>query len=425
MIKNLSENQENQENSQKAVAADSKVRDLESLMKKVNSAIDQKKYHDAKFCVQEIFMKFPDLPKKEKSDLLAISAEISYWLGEYAAAKQDGNLALQLNPKNSAAHLVLGKIALAEYFFTKAKGHFMSANDQDPAVQLALCRLYIKLRDIRNARMHLIKASHLLPAGSLEFDLLQNYLAILESNKSVSAKKQGYLIQSFEGNPDCMIILAELYITAGEYAQAKGVLSRLLVVCPENDQVQGLLAQCALAEEDYAGANQSAENALRRNPFNAFALTVSMKVASKYGDYNLAESIGKRILAQSPEYILAHANLGDVYFLQGRYDLAVNEYQAANELMQTETKGSKLRKARLLIMNRDYQAACGILENLLDSQGMFYDDALCDLMLTYSALGEEEKKQELIQRLEMRKIYSRRIERMLECVYSGKTVEKI
>lgn len=387
---------------------------FERLLSQAYQKIEEKSYREARRLFQQILKEFPDLKKNEKGRILGLSGKMSYWLGEYFVAKQDLNLALQLNPRNDIANLYLGKIALSEYFFTKAKGYFMSIKRPNAEADLALCRLYIRLRDLPQATQALRQASHSMPASHPEYRLMHAYISLLSGDHASSVRDALNLVKELEHDPDALIILAELLVTAGNYKEAKAILDTLVSLLPGNDQIYGLFAQCSYAAEDYEGALRNAGQALSLNPFNAFAMTVHLKVACRRGEYQTAEALGHRILEQSPEYTLGHTNLGDVYFLQGRYDLARQEYLDANEYMDTKTRGSQLRQARLAFIDKDFSKAKSILEPLTFAQGLYYDDALCDLLMVYDLLEEREKKQDLMDRMEIRKSYSYRIDEMLK-----------
>ncbi|MEK7523627.1 MAG: hypothetical protein AAB588_01220, partial [Patescibacteria group bacterium] len=139
-----------------------------------------------------------------------------------------------------------------------------------------------------------------------------------------------------------------------------------------------------------------------------------MKLACRSGNYSSAESLGLQILEDSPEYSLAHANLGDVYFNEGRYELAQVEYEQTQQLMNSETKGAKLRQARMKFIRSDFDGAAEILEKLIEGYHTYYDDAMCDLFLCYERLGDEEKKDDIVDKMQVRRSFYRRTENLLK-----------
>jgi len=145
-----------------------------------------------------------------------------------------------------------------------------------------------------------------------------------------------------------------------------------------------------------------------------YAKTALVKLAVRSGNYSAAESVGCEILRDSPQYSLGHANLGDVYFIQGRYELAQIEYEQTMELMDSQTKGARLRQARMKYIEGDFASAALILEGLVEGYHTYYDDAMCDLALCYDQIGDEDKKDQLIDKMQIRRSFYHRTEKILQ-----------
>ncbi|PIQ77884.1 hypothetical protein COV82_02445 [Candidatus Peregrinibacteria bacterium CG11_big_fil_rev_8_21_14_0_20_46_8] len=392
---------------------------FDELWQRAQQEIKSQEYALARATLMDILDICQDLPREKRAEVLALGGKIGYWLGDYKGAKDDCNAALQLNPRADDAHITLGKIATNEYFFSKAQGHFATVQKPNSECELALCRLHIRLRNPSKARQHLSSAAGNISASHPEFKLYAAYLNLLEGN-TAAAQQALSTSKEISKNPEAAITLAELMVTAGQYSAAQSLLNQLQTIIPANDQIYGLLAQCAFAQGEFQSAEQYAKRALIHNPMNLFAITVQMKAKTRQGEYDDAEELGLRILQLAPEYPLAHANLGDVYFAQGKFDEARSEYKVTQQHTGADTKGSKLRRARMAYMLGNYDEARSGLEQLLNTSDLIYDDAIADLHLIYSMLGLDEERQKLQAKMETRRAYSHRIGTILAQVTNTK-----
>ncbi|MGE3279367.1 MAG: hypothetical protein AB7J40_06380, partial [Candidatus Altimarinota bacterium] len=102
--------------------------------------------------------------------------------------------------------------------------------------------------------------------------------------------------------------------------------------------------------------------------------------------------------------------------------LAKREYSRTESLIDSKTKGALLRQARLKMMDGHYEDAARGLEDMIAQIHTYYDDAMCDLLVCYEHIDEPEKKQELLQKMSLRKVFSRRIDQMLRTI--EKSVEE-
>lgn len=389
----------------------------EIMMREAYEALKKERYEDAASIFEEILRKFSStLSDTEKNIIHAELGTIYFWLGDYGAAKQHGEAALMAGD-NDEAYRVLGKIAVAEYQFPKARGYFSKISHDNPARPLGLCLIAIKLRDTGAAESFIREAAKNVSSRDPEFRLCEAYLELLQGASKRAVLVTREVVREFSAktrrDPALLLLAAEIFMTAGNYGEAAGLSKNVEEVCHENDQVFALQAHTAYADEEYGAAENSARHAIEINPRNAYAKTVLMKLAVRSGTYAVAEELGKQILSDSPEYSLAHANLGDVYFNQGRYELAQIEYEQTQQLMNADTKGAHLRKARMQFISENFPAAAAILEKLIETQHTYYDDAMCDLLLCYDRMNEEEKKETLMAKMEYRRTFFHRTEKLL------------
>lgn len=384
------------------------------MMREAEEQMGKQEYQAAADTFESILKRFR--VALEDDQLSLIHSELGtlyYWLGDYDAAQKHCEDALAFG-NNDHAYAVLGKLAVAKFQFTKARGYFSKISDDNPARSLGLCLVSIKLRDSLGAESFLREASAKVSKTDPEFRTYQAYFLIFKGASAQAVAASRELLPKCEKDPALVLLLAEIFMTAGHFGEAASAARKVKRACPQNDGVFAILAHSAFAEENLQDAEAQAREAVRLNPWNAYAKTVLMKLATRSGSYATAEDIGMQILKDSPEYSLARANLGDVYFNQGRYELAQIEYEQTFELMKADTKGARLRQARMKFINGDYHSAAEILEHLIEAEKhTYYDDAMCDLALSYDQLRDEAKKAELLEKMQLRRDFYYRTEKIL------------
>lgn len=412
----MQENKESQKSpEQKGVSAGISIGLQDVLMREAYEHIARGEHEAAANIFEDILRKFgKNIDDNQKNLIHSELAMVYFWLGSYDSAEYSAENALGFG-ENDQAYVVLGRIALARFNFPQARGFFSKISKENPARPLGLCLVSIKLRDIVGAEIFLREAKDMKrPDFEKELGVYEAYIFLLKGDsKNAVAIVRGFAPKC-ERDPFLHLIIAEIFMTAGNYGEATAAAEKIKKTCPQNDGVFAVLAHSAYAQEDYLNADSFAHEAVRLNPFNAYAKTVLMKLAVRSGSYDFAESIGSQILVDTPEYSLAHANLGDVYFIQGRYELAQIEYDQTQQLMNSDTKGARLRKARMKFMDKDYKGAAIILEQLIESHHTYYDDAMCDLALCYDKLGDEEKKSEVMDKMAFRRSFYHRTENLLK-----------
>ncbi len=385
------------------------------LMREAHELTMKKQYAPAAAVLNDVVQRFGvTLEPQQKSLLHSELGTLFFWLGDYDSARRHCEDAAAFSDTNDQAFIILGKIAVAQFQFPKARGYFSKVSSKNSGRPLGMCLVSLKLRDIIGAEVFLRDAEGLVSQTDPELRVYKTYFQLLKGDPTLAIKEARTLIKKCERDPALMLLLAEIFMTAGNYGEASAVAKKVGHVCPENDGVFAILAHAAYAEEDLGAAENHARDALRFNPANAYAKTVLMKLATRDGRYETAEVLGMQILADCPEYSLGHANLGDVYFNQGRYELAETEYEQTLELMNSQTKGAHLRQARMKFIEEDYKAAAHILEKLIESEHTYYDDAMCDLFLCYERLGDEEKKDDIVDKMQVRRSFYRRTENLLK-----------
>lgn len=387
----------------------------EVLMREASEKVAKGEYMAAADIFKDILRRFGvTLDDKQKSLLNSELGTVYFWLGDLASAKQHAENSLGYGDDNDQAYNILGKIAVAQFQFPKARGYFSKISDENPARPLGLCLVSIRLRDMTGAQSFFREAAGKISPLDPEYCVYEAYLTLLSGGTSAAVTAARELIRKCTKDVTLMLLIAEIFMTAGNYGEAEAAVDVVSKSCPENDMVFAIRAHAAYADENFDAARSYAEEAVRFNPLNAYAKTVLMKLACRTCSYAIAEELGVQIIKDSPEYSLGHANLGDVYFNQERYELAGIEYEQTQQLMNSDTKGARLRKARMKFVEGDYREAAKVLEELIEFHHTYYDDAMCDLALCYDKLGDEEKTKQVLDKMAFRKSFYHRTEKILK-----------
>lgn len=387
---------------------------FESLFKDAYEHMHQQKYREAVSLFEDCAQHEKILSAEEKSMLHSQFGLLYFLLGDYRSAHYHEEKAVGYDAANDQAYAVLGKIAVAEFRFSDARAWFTKISAENPAGDLGQCLVCIKVRDTVGAQKFLHTAADKISPTDKEYKVYATYLHLLQGATKQACASARKLLTECVWGPFLMLVLGEIFMTAGSFGEAAKAAQKVRAVCQENDAAYALLAHTYYAEQSFDAAQQYGEHAVALNPRNAYAKTVLMKCASRKGNYETAEQLGRQTLHDSPEYSLGHANLGDVYFVEGRYELAEVEYEETEQLMNSATKGARLRQARMKFVKADYAGAAEILEHLIDEYHTYYDDAMCDLLMCYDILELEDKKEELLDKMQMRKSFYYRTEKLLE-----------
>lgn len=384
-------------------------------MREAYEALREGKVRQAATIYEDLLKRFSgSLDEKEKGLLSSEAAGAYYAMGDYDGAQQHAERAIQFNGGDDQAHTVLGRIAVSKFNFARAREHFLKIGTTNPARYLGLCLVAVKLRHTTEAANYLREGSAYFSRRDPEYGVLSAYVQLLQGQAKEAVMAARQLLSTLPKDIFLLLLVGEIFMTGGQYGEARAVADKVKALAPDNDQLYALKANAEYSEENWTVAESLAQESLRLNPQNAYAQTVMMKCLVRKGDYLGAEELGKDILRRAPEYALGHANLGDVYFVMGQYDLARLEYEQTEELMDSLTKGARLRKARMQFIDGNYVEAAGLLTELIEGYHTYYDDAMCDLLLCYDRLDNKEGVESVLDKMELRKSFYQRTQQLMQ-----------
>jgi arylsulfatase A-like enzyme/Flp pilus assembly protein TadD len=116
---------------------------------------------------------------------------------------------------------------------------------------------------------------------------------------------------------------------------AETALQKVLALQPNFSLAHRDLGMLLSAKQDYRGASQHLESAIRGGMNDPEVLNAAGIAASQTGDLSLAEKNLQRALALAPNYAEAHLNLGLVFQKTGRAGASRKEYETACQLKST------------------------------------------------------------------------------------------
>lgn len=133
-------------------------------------------------------------------------------------------------------------------------------------------------------------------------------------------------------DPGTQVLLANLYLIAGELQAAEAVLAEVLAVDPENTDALYLLSLVRAALEDIQGQREILEQIISIDPDNAQALAALGELQLEERTTASAEASFQRAVAAEPENLVARVGLANVFLRQNRYEDAEEQLTAAIEI---------------------------------------------------------------------------------------------
>jgi len=321
-------------------------------------------------------------------------------------AKLEAKSALQIQPKNAAAHLLLAKIAWSEGDYRAAFPELQMAVEADPSLveaRLQLGQLYVAARDARSAAEQL-EAVRTLTADSPEVHLLAGRVLFLQGDTEGAARELDAALATNPGYVDAITSKAALRASAGDAGGALGVLEEGIAKTTGSDAEllrdfrRGLLrdsGQLAAYEQelvalvrefpknnkyrhellDFYGQQGRRDDQLRvlREIVAAEPESQALKVRLAgvllaRDDAAAAERLLKDALDQNPKSAELQIGLGDFYRATRRSDEALAAYKRAADQWAVNTPEGLQARNRIVAQHaldgRLAEARAGIAEIL-------------------------------------------------------------
>ncbi len=121
---------------------------------------------------------------------------------------------------------------------------------------------------------------------------------------------------------------AEIYLTTGKPEQAKNDLAAILAVNTMSPHANFMMSRIQLAEQDYAGAQVSAEKVLRIVPNHSLSMFVLGAAHYDQNNFEQARIHLENFVASQPNHIVASRLLGATYLRMGDPATAIDYMEA-------------------------------------------------------------------------------------------------
>ncbi|WP_310599282.1 tetratricopeptide repeat protein [Desulfobulbus sp.] len=192
---------------------------------------------------------------------------------------------------------------------------------------------------------------------------------LLKQKKNAEAMEQYRLIsEQHPDDPTILMLLAEMYMGAGQAAKARPLLERVLAQDPASYPGHILMARLCQEQNQVDEAVEHYQKALERNWSSELNLELS-ELYIKNGRYDEAASLLESVVERDEQNESARVALIHVYLLQQKVD------QALAELNQLKTYTEQPQRvdltiARLYAKQGHYDKAAAILERILDKENL-------------------------------------------------------
>lgn len=284
-------------------------------------------------------------------------AEAKYNLGDLQAARGYFEEAVRLNPRSAADHYDLGNIYLAGNFFALAAEAYngaLSLGMQSPVLHYKLGSAYFNLRNyfgsvtvatVKSGKSGTISGDYYLiepvPGRPDQFRVAGPASAAYQVAKAIA--------DGIGDRPDIRFLQANIYLNAGRFQQASGLLKEIEPRVPKEDKALFYFyyAQSAFGTGDYEQYLKHLKRAIELDPaaYGATLVDAYVKVAEEYNQAgNLEQYIHYLRLAveQNPQSAPLHLQLGNAYQEAEKSADAVTQWKMVLDLEPDHPKRLEL-----------------------------------------------------------------------------------
>lgn len=262
-------------------------------------------------------------------------------LGDLYVAEQKLNLAqqefekvLRIAPANRDANYNLGLLELANGTPAKAIQHFQHVRPSTVEVRLNLVRAYFQAGKHTEA----LQIAHELSAAHKQDIQLHFSLGVLLATAKQYKAAQLELERADALQPETFEILynlGESYLKGREYAKAEPILNRALKLKPDSPDTLYVLAQLDFEQQRPVDALDLLVRAHKLAPQNTDIIFLMARVSMTQNFYEDAIPLLESGIKLAPQRPDLHAALGESYFMAGKTESAVEQFQKLIELDPT------------------------------------------------------------------------------------------
>jgi tetratricopeptide (TPR) repeat protein len=280
----------------------------------------------------------------QKSYLARGAAQLN--LRNFAAARQDFEVAKQIAPGDPTPNNNLALVALAENKPEEALASFENALRVDATNYVALNGMitqYARSKELPKAHARVDQALSAYPnVAWLHF--LKGQAYGYEANGSAA---EASLRRALEIDPNYLPAyssLAALFINSKQADRAIEEYKKILAIRPDNASVYTLIGMLEDSRQNYDGAVDNYKKALERDPNSIFAANNLAWNYAAHGKGNLDEAVrlAQTVVQRNPNVAGFVDTLGWVYYKKNLYGAAVEQLRKAVALDEAAARAANI-----------------------------------------------------------------------------------
>jgi tetratricopeptide (TPR) repeat protein len=254
--------------------------------------------------------------------------------GKSDLAEKEFHQVLRLAPENRDGNYNLGLLLMAKGAPAEAISRFQRVHPLDVETRFALTRAYFQAgRTVEG-----LKEARELSAQGKDDVRLYSALAILLSQEKLYAAAALELEKANASQPETFEILYDLgqtYLRTGEFTKAELELNRALKLKPDSPETLYLLGQVAAQQKRPVDALDLLVRAHKLAPENTDIIFLLARISMSQNYFEDAIPLLESGLKIAPKRADLHAALGESYFMSGKVETAITEFQKLIELAPT------------------------------------------------------------------------------------------
>lgn len=199
---------------------------------------------------------------------------------------------------------------------------------------------------------------------------LEGFKLEKERKFNEALKKFEEYVEKHPNNEEVWARMGKLYYVAENLDKAKIALENALLLHPGLNEALYVSALLYIDLKDYPKALKSADGMLAENKLSADGWYLRALVFYEQKKYQESIVALNRLLAFRPKYDKAHILAGDIFRDTGNFGKAYQLYEVAAKVGKAAS--SYVKMADMLVRQKEYSKANGILEQLLKAQPSYY-----------------------------------------------------
>ncbi|HZQ20717.1 MAG TPA: tetratricopeptide repeat protein [Terriglobales bacterium] len=288
--------------------------------------VDQKNYPSALGAFQRALKLDPNSVKTHNN-----LANFYVTTGKPDLAEKEFKTSLVLAPSNSDANYNYALLLLAKASPGAATAHLLRVHPQTEEVRFNLVRAYLQSGKTAEG----LKIANELSASKKDDVQLHFTLGILLGSEKQYKPAELELEKANALRPETFEILynlGQVHLRAGDYLRAEPALDRALKIKPDSAEALYLLAQAYSEESRLVDALELLVRAHKLAPDNTDVIFLMARLSMMQNFYEDAIPLLESGLKIAPRRADLHAALGESYFMSGRTEKAIDEFQKLIEI---------------------------------------------------------------------------------------------